>query len=155
MAKAEALTPTMEDYLEAISRLVERDGSAHVKDIADATSVHMSTVTTALRNLAERGLVNYRPYQAATLTEKGRRLADRILDRHEAINDFLSEILLVDEEVAEANACRMEHVLDRQVVEHISLFGRFVKECPGAGETWLDRFRSYLERGEKLNFDES
>ncbi len=145
MPDTAALSSTMEDYLEAISRLVSREGAAHVKDIAETTSVHMSTVTTALHTLAEKGLVNYRPYEAATLTEEGKKVADRIVGRHEAISDFLSGILLVDEEVAEENACRMEHVLDREVVEHLSLFGRFVKECPRAGEDWLDKFRYFLE----------
>lgn len=145
MPETHALSPTMEDYLEAISNLVARGGEAHVKDIAEAASVHMSTVTTALRTLSEKGLIHYRPYQAVTLTEEGRRVADRILGRHEAIKTFLSEILLVGEETAEQNACRMEHVLDREVIEHLSLFGRFVRECPRAGEGWLGRFRYFLE----------
>ena len=145
MSGAYPLTPTLEDYLEAIGRLVARKGDAHAKDIADAVSVHISTVTTALRSLSEKGLVNYSPYQAATLTDEGRKVADRIVARHEAIRRFLSEILLVSEAAAEENACRMEHVLDREVMEHLSLFARFVRECPRTGDDWLDRFRYYLE----------
>jgi len=54
MSKAYTLTPTLEDYLEAIGRLVARKGDAHAKDIAHAVSVHISTVTTALRSLSEK-----------------------------------------------------------------------------------------------------
>jgi len=145
MSESHALTPTLEDYLETIARLVAREGAAHAKDIAEAVSVHISTVTTALRSLSEKGFINYAPYQAATLTEEGREMADRIVGRHEAISRFLSEILLVGEKLAEENACRMEHVLDREVMEHLSLFARFVRECPRTGDDWLDRFRYFLE----------
>ncbi|MFW6457741.1 MAG: DtxR family transcriptional regulator, partial [Planctomycetota bacterium] len=101
--------------------------------------------TTALRTLSEKGLVHYRPYQAVTLTEEGREVADRIEGRHQAISAFLDEILLVEEDVAEENACRMEHVLDRKVIRHLSLFAQFVRECPRAGEDWLKRFQYYIE----------
>jgi len=72
-------------------------------------------------------------------------VADRIVGRHEAIRRFLSEILLVSEQVADENACRMEHILDQEVMEHLSLFAQFVRECPRAGDDWLERFRYYLE----------
>jgi len=147
MSDATALTPTLEDYLEAISRLVARKGDAHAKDIAEAVSVHISTVTTALRSLSEKGLIHYSPYKAAKLTRDGQKVADRIVDRHEAIRTFLTEILLVSGDVAEENACRMEHVLDKEVMEHLTFFARFVRQCPRAGDEWLDRFRYYLGHG--------
>lgn len=145
VADSHALSPTLEDYLETVARLVAREGEAHAKEIAEAVSVHISTVTTALRRLSEKGLIHYRPYEAATLTQEGQEVADRIVGRHEALRSFLSEILLVDEEAAEENACRMEHVLDEQVMEHLTLFAQFVKKCPRAGDDWLNRFQYFLE----------
>jgi DtxR family Mn-dependent transcriptional regulator len=139
------LTPTLEDYLETIARLVAREGAAHVKDIAEDASVHMSTVTAALRSLAEKGLVDYRPYKAVHLTDAGRRRANRIMGRHEALRSFLSDILLVDDYTAEENACRMEHVLDKEVMDHLGLFARYVRECPRAGEEWVERFRCFMK----------
>ncbi len=147
MTGSHGLTASLEDYLEAIGWLVVRKGEARSKDIAEAVSVHISTVTTALRKLSEKRLINYSPYQPATLTEEGRRVANRIVGRHEDIRSFLTEILLVDKEVAEENACRMEHVLDEQVMEHLALFAEFVKECPRAGDDWLNRFEYFLEHG--------
>ncbi len=142
-SKLSSLTPTMEDYMEVVTKLVAKEGVAHVQDIADAAEVHKSTVTTAMQVLAEKGLVNYRPYQPVTLTDEGRKTGERIIERHEAISTFLSEILLINKDLADENACRMEHVLDREVVEQLSVFGRFVKECPRAGRDWLERFRYY------------
>ena len=147
MAHSHALTPTLEDYLEAILRLVVEKGAARVRDIAKALSVDKSTVTTALHSLSEKGFVNYRPYKAPTLTSRGKKAAEDIVGRHKLIRRFLSQILLVSEDVADANACRMEHVLDKEVLERLSLFAEFVKECPRAGEDWLQMFGHYFEHG--------
>ncbi|MFP4175718.1 MAG: DtxR family transcriptional regulator [Planctomycetota bacterium] len=143
--ESSVLTPKLEDYLEAVARLVEREGEAHASDIAEAVSVHISTVSTAMKSLSEKGLVRYRPYQTATLTEKGKRVGEQLIQKRRIVSRFLSDILRVDPDVAEDNACRMEHVLDEQVMEHLVYFARFVKECPRAGEDWLERFTDFVE----------
>jgi len=150
-----ALTATLENYLEAIALLAAENGAARVRDIAETLSVHKSTVTAALKSLADRGLVNYAPYAITTLTPRGRRIAQRIVRRHEVIRGFLTDVLLVDDRVADANACRMEHVLDTQVLERLRLFAEFVKECPRTGSDWLEKFRYYFEHGGERPVDDS
>ena len=150
-----ALSATLEDYLEAIARLVAENGVARVRDIATALSVHKSTVTSALKVLAERGLVNYSPYEVITITPEGNKGAKDIARRHSVIQRFLAEVLSVDEGVAQANACRMEHVVDREVLEHLAMFAEFVGECPRAGRDWLEHFRYYYEHGGVLENDEA
>jgi DtxR family Mn-dependent transcriptional regulator len=121
------LTAKLEDYLEAIVALVDAHGVARVRDIAAAVSVHKSTVTSALRTLARRGLIHYRPYQFVTLTSDGEAAGRRVASRHGAIRRFLTEVLDVDEAVASENACRMEHVIDPQVLDRLIRFGRLAK----------------------------
>ena len=149
------LSATLEDYLEAISRLIAEKGVARVRDIATALSVHKSTVTAALKSLGEKGLVNYSPYEVVTVTSQGRKVAKDILGRHRLIRRFLVDVLLLDEDMTDANACRMEHVMDEEVLERLSLFGEFVKQCPRAGEEWLGKFRYYFEHGGEPPRDES
>ncbi|MCK4379164.1 MAG: metal-dependent transcriptional regulator, partial [Deltaproteobacteria bacterium] len=62
------LTSNMEDYLEAILTLQEEQKVARVRDIARQLKVKMPSVTGAVRNLAEKGLVNYERYSFVTLT---------------------------------------------------------------------------------------
>ncbi len=155
MEQSLALSATQENYLEAIARLAAEKGAARARDIAEALSVHKSTVTAALRSLADRGLINYAPYAVATLTPKGRRIAQRIVRRHEVIRSFLTDVLLIDERIADANACRMEHVLDKQVLERLRLFADFVKECPRTGPDWLEKFRYYFEHDGRRPADAS
>ena len=56
------------------------------------------------------------------LTEKGREQAEKIYGRHQLLTAFLKEIAGVPENMAEENACRMEHILDQEVVDGISRY---------------------------------
>jgi DtxR family transcriptional regulator, Mn-dependent transcriptional regulator len=135
-----AISAAQEDYLEAILGLIQKKGVARVRDIADAMAVHKSTVTAALHGLSRKGLINYTPYEWATLTDDGTAAARRVTDKHTWIRRFLTDVLLVDDPVAERNACRMEHVMDREVIERLALFSQSVKTCARTGK---DSFRSF------------
>jgi DtxR family Mn-dependent transcriptional regulator len=147
MVSPVALTATLEDYIEAVGKLIRDKGVARVRDIARELKVHKSTVTSALKNLAERGLVNYEPYEMTTLTPRGEKAAREIGGRHRVIHDFLLEVLCVEESAADENACRMEHVMDREVLARLALFARFVKTCPRAGEDWIRHFKEFIADG--------
>ncbi|MFB3890921.1 MAG: metal-dependent transcriptional regulator [Phycisphaerae bacterium] len=141
------LTASMEDYLEAILFLVRRNRVARVRDIARELKVGMPAVTAALKTLASRGLVNYDPYQFVTLTDRGGELAEQVSRRHYDIRRFLCDVLGLDAQEAEANACRMEHAVDEAVLERLRLFGEFVADCPRAGESWTEAFRRHCTSG--------
>ena len=147
------ISATLEDYLEAILNQEEREGTARVRDIAASVSVHKSTVTAALHALSEKRLVNYVPYGPITLTESGRRIAERVKHDHDVIRTFLRDILLVDDEVAEENACRMEHAVDSALVERLTKFVEFIHDCPRAGEDWVGEFAAYCSKGETGDCD--
>ena len=141
------LTPTLEDYLEAIARLVVARGDARVRDIAEALSVHKSTVTTALRSLASRGLINYRPYSKATLTPRGRTVAQQIVRRHDVISRFLTDVLSVPKDAAEESACKIEHAIAPEILDRLSQFIEFVEQCPRGGTKWIRGFGYFCEDG--------
>ncbi|MCP4376806.1 MAG: metal-dependent transcriptional regulator [bacterium] len=141
MAKgSEKLSPSLEDYLEAVLILVRRGRVARVRDIAAHLGVGKSSVTGAVKTLAKRGMVNYEPYQFITLTDSGREMAEDISHRHILLREFLSDVLGLDEDVSEANACRMEHAVDAELLERLSKFSAFVRDCPRAGENWVRAF---------------
>ncbi|MDP6635633.1 MAG: metal-dependent transcriptional regulator [Phycisphaerae bacterium] len=138
--ESEKLSPSLEDYLEAVLILVRRGNVARVRDIAAHLGVGKSSVTGAVKTLAKRGLVNYEPYQFITLTDHGRELAEEVSARHVLLRKFLSEVLGLDEETAEANACRMEHAVDAELLEQLGKFSAFVRNCPRAGTDWVKAF---------------
>lgn len=145
MTDRRKISATLEDYLEAILKLDNEKGAARVRDIAGELSVHKSSVSSALHNLADKKLVNYSPYELATLTPAGRKIAEEVSRNHGVIRRFLSDVLLVDDDVAERNACRIEHVVDRGVMERLALFAKFVNNCPRAGDDWIAGFERYVE----------
>jgi len=140
------LSPSLEDYLEAIGALIRESEVARVRDIARRLGVGMPAVTSALRTLSDRELVHYEPYQYITLTARGREAAEEISRRHSLLRDFLTDVFGLDEKTAEANACRMEHAIDAEVMEKFRRFTRFVQQCPRAGADWVEAFRTRGER---------
>jgi DtxR family Mn-dependent transcriptional regulator len=136
VAERSELTAQSEDYLEAIFDLGADTGAARPGDIAGRLGVHKSTVTGALHSLAEKGLVNYAPYEAASLTAEGERLARAVARRHEAVARFLGGVLQFDDHTAQANACRIEHAVDPQVIDRLLRFVDFLEGCPRFHEQW-------------------
>ncbi len=141
------LTPVMEDYLEAIFDLDQEKKVVRVKDIAKRLGVKMPTVTSMLKNLNERGLVNYEKYEYVELTRKGVSVGAEMRRRHEVLLEFLVEILKIDHATADGEACKMEHALSMTTLERFVEFMAFIHRCPRAGDDWLDRFDQFLECG--------
>ena len=130
MKTTHALSASMENYLEAIYHIVAEKQAVRAKDIAQRLEVNNSSVTMALRVLAEKGLVNYAPYDVITLTAEGKRVSEDVVERHEALRGFFIKILLIDKELADKAACDMEHALPREILAPLTRFVEFVKQCP-------------------------
>lgn len=146
MGAAEAgLSPEMEDYLETIAALSRTLGEARVTDIAARLAVRKASVTQALQALAAKGLVSYRPYVSPTLTATGRGIAERVQQRHDVLKSFLVKVLLIEQDLAEANACRLEHAVDREVLEHLAHFMDFVQRCPRGGAKWIRGYEYFCD----------
>jgi len=144
--KQTRLSESMEDYLETILILEKEFKVARVKDIADRLGILRGSVTSALKQLAEKDLINYQPYSYITLTKKGVTIARRVAKRHEIISTFLQDVLLLDPEKAEANACRMEHAMDDSAIDRLVQFIEYIHHCPRAGDDWLQAFVKYYSK---------
>ena len=122
------LTPSQEDYLETIYLEAEKNGCAKVTDIAKLLDVKKASVTGALSNLCEKGLINYAPYAPITLTAEGEKEAKKILQLHEVMSVFLKNILHLSEDESTLNACRMEHIMTEEMFSRIKSFSAFIQD---------------------------
>lgn len=113
------LTQSMGDYLKAISALGEMKEPVRVRDIARYMQVKMPSVTEALRSLSERGLVNHEKYGYVELTHQGQITVQRIHHRYRTILRFLMEVLDMDIETAEIDACNMEHSISAEMLDRL------------------------------------
>ncbi len=146
--KTNQLSESLEDYLEIILDLERTQKVARAKDIARKMEVQRGSVTSALKNLEEKGLINYQPYSFITLTQKGKKIAEEITRRHAVLKNLLLNILNIDEKTAESTACRMEHAIDKKSLERLVSFSDFIYKCPRAGEDWIQAFANYCLSGE-------
>jgi DtxR family Mn-dependent transcriptional regulator len=139
------LSASLEDYIKAIATISAAKQAARAKDISRRLGVNMSSVTGALRALADKGLVNYAPYEIVTLTGEGEEVAREVVRKHEGIRDFLVKVLAVDKEVAEKAACDMEHAVSPEVLNRFIQFVDYLEVCPRVGNNWAEEFGYYCE----------
>ncbi len=116
------MSESLEDYLEAIHLLREERGKARVVEIARHLGVKGPSVTGALAQLGRLGLVRHERYGGVDLTPEGASLAREILARHRKLARFLKEILGVVPDVAEREACRIEHAMSRETWSRLEEF---------------------------------
>ena len=141
------LTPVMEDYLEAITDLDKEKKAIRVRDIAKRMDVKMPSVTSMLKTLNERGLVHYEKYEYVELTKDGAAVGNEMRRRHEILLRFLTDILNIEPESANEDACKMEHALSSATLDSLTDFMEFLQKCPRTGENWLKYFQDFRERG--------
>lgn len=142
----------MEDYWGAIFDIDSDHKSVRVRDIARRLDVKMPTVTSMLKTLNDRGLVNYEKYEYVALTEAGAVVGREMHRRHQVLFEFLSAILKIDKKTADTEACRMEHALSESTLTRLTDFIEFIQTCPRAGDSWLRYFeelRKFGQRSEK------
>ncbi len=113
------LSQSAEDYLEAIGTLCQKNGQAQVSDIAEMLHVKKPSVTVAIRQLHEQGLVDYRSYAPVTLTEKGKIYAEKVMQAHSILTHFLRIAADMCPERADAIACELEHCLTYEEITRI------------------------------------
>lgn len=147
MTDIKPLSASLEDYLETIYHVVAEKQAARAKDIAKRLEVNNSSVTGALRSLSEKGFINYAPYDLITLTQQGKTLAEDIVRRHEALQDFFTKILCINEDEAEKAACEMEHSISRPILNKLISFVDFIELCPRGGNEWIKSFKDHCEMG--------
>lgn len=98
----------VEDYLEVLHELELVEGRAKPARIAESLAVARPSVTKMLQRLDEEGLVEYKRYHGALLTEEGRKAAANLRERHSLLVRFLI-VLGVDEETAHIDTEGIEH----------------------------------------------
>jgi len=121
-----------EDYLEAILIQEQKSGTVRSVDIAKAKDVTKPSVSRAMAALRDKGFVVFGGNNAIQLTEDGRKKAEAVYDRHKLLTGFFVKITGMEREQAEQNACRVEHDVDRDIIEGIREWMRKNEEgCDG------------------------
>ena len=142
------LTENAEDILEAIYIVSQQKKVVRVRDIAKRLNTSNASITVALKSLAQKGLVNHEHYGYIELTREGKNIAERIYKRHKLLYEFFHNTLALPPDIAEQDACRVEHYLSKEGLDRIVKFIEFIKRCPKGSPIWLTNFYYFLEYNE-------
>ncbi|MBD2847273.1 transcriptional regulator MntR [Paenibacillus sp. IB182496] len=136
-------TPSMEDYLERIYKLIDEKGYARVSDIAEGLEVHPSSVTKMIQKLDKDNYLIYEKYRGLVLTNKGKKMGKRLVDRHQLLEQFLT-IIGVHEENIYRDVEGIEHHLSWDSITCIeTLVAYFESDAQRQDE--LSRIRNEIE----------
>lgn len=127
MRKESEVGKSAEDYLESMIILKEKNGYIRSVDIAEFLGVTKPSVSNAMKRLREEGYIEMNRSGFITVTEKGMKIADKIYDRHKKLTGFFVT-LGVSPEVAEDDACKIEHDISDEtfdaICKHIDRFAK-------------------------------
>jgi DtxR family Mn-dependent transcriptional regulator len=124
------LSRSERDLLKAMYRLTTGGGEAHTGALAEALGVSPSTVTTAVKRLADRGLADHKPYRGVELSTAGRRAAIAAIRRHRIVERFLADMLGYAWNQADKLAVGFEHELPDEVLERLYVALHRPETCP-------------------------
>ena len=114
------LSESIEDYIEKLYLDNYSDNrGVRITDLAEAMNVSKASANDAVRRLKELGYVEHEKYRQIYLTEKGIKKGEAIYDRHTTITEFLNIYVGVNPEIAEKDACAIEHILSEETFKHI------------------------------------
>lgn len=122
-----AVSEAIENYLETIYILSQRQNEVHAIDICTYLSYSRPTVSIVLRQMRENGLVTVNEDNHIHLTDEGLAIASRIYERHTVLSDMLMS-LGVKQETALRDACKIEHDLSDETFEAIKRHARRMKK---------------------------
>jgi len=143
------ITPSLEDYLESILMLIENRKEPRTKDIAEILGVKAPSVVEAVSNLEKSGYIIHKKYGRIELTEKGYEAARNVYERHILLKKFFKDVLCLDSETSENDACKIEHFLSEKTVERIVNFVDFVEKNPDEHNNWKKYLRGINQNERK------
>ena len=116
--RAGIIAESGENYLETILIIKERneDGLVRAVDVANELGFSKPSVSRALSMLKERGLIKIAQSGAILFTPEGRALAENVFERHQLLTLLLKEVAKVPSDIAEHDACRIEHVISDETM---------------------------------------
>ncbi|MCL2372497.1 MAG: MarR family transcriptional regulator [Defluviitaleaceae bacterium] len=117
LQEANAITSSMEDYLEMIYRIHQDGEAVRTGQLAEKLNVKPSSATKMVENLKNQGLVTAEKYGHIKLTPSGSRLGEYLMYRHDTLHDFLCYINHSENELEQVE--KIEHFINNETVDNI------------------------------------
>ncbi|NLN22671.1 MAG: DtxR family transcriptional regulator [Clostridiales bacterium] len=135
------LSSSLEDYLEMIYRICLDEGYARINQLADKLNVRPSSTTKIVQKLCELGFVEYKKYGIIQLTGAGENVGRYLLERHEIVQEFLSNLGIEDNLLRDTEL--IEHDLSHNALFAIYSLNKFLSDNPEV-KSQYDAYRKML-----------
>ena len=122
------ITHSAAHHLLAILELREKRGYARVTDVARHLNITTGSASTNLKNLKGKGLIIEDDNRFLNLSPDGETLAKAVVARKQIFEQFLVDILKVNPEQAEIDACKTEHLISGETARKLEKFMREYRE---------------------------
>ena len=137
------LSASLEDYLEVICNLLETSDSVKAVEISRKLNISRASVSEALNKLAEKGLILYEGHKGISITDLGLERAKEVISKHNTLTSFFENVLCLDKQESEDNACKIEHVISDEFFERLKDFKKYCEAQP----KFIDKFNESLVKG--------
>lgn len=125
-SNGEAMTSSMEDYLEMVCRMEAEGIPIRVSLLARSLHVRPSSASKMLENLKRAGYIDFRKYGSIMVTEKGYEEGHYLLHRHAVLHDFFCALNHTDNELEQVE--KIEHFINRKTVMNMEGMLPFMKQ---------------------------
>lgn len=138
------LTVSMQRYIKAVNELCSEGEGARLLDIASKVGVSKASACVAMKALQQKGMVYRDSTRRSFLTAKGKNSALLLLKKFDVLFGFLSEVLGVREDIAQADACAIEHIISMDALCALCRFTRktarknqlYENDCAALNNKW-------------------
>ena len=116
------LSPSLEDYLESIYVIKKEQDIVRATELAKRLNVSLPSVTEAVKKLSKKKLLKYKKYGDIVLSAEGKSIAKGVYHKHNLLLNFFICKLKVSKNIAERDACRIEHMLSPATLDKLTKF---------------------------------
>jgi len=138
-------------HLLAIHNLIEKNGYARAIDVARYLEITRSSVSKTLYKIKEKSFIVEDSNKFYQLTDKGKELVNSVLSKRRITYYFFKNVLLLTNNVAEADGCKIEHLLSQQTAEKLfSFVGYFLSDNPEA-KVFRESFNNFWQAAQSYD----
>ncbi len=130
-------------HLMTIAALLQKQGYARVTDVARSLDITRGSVSITLKALKEKGYVEEDENKFLRLSAKGEHLCHSIRSTRRVLIKFLQDVLEVDPEQAEIDACKIEHLVSSESGKKLLRFVKFLLSDDPKSRAFLKAYWSH------------
>lgn len=113
------VTHSIIHYLFAIDELHKNKWYARAVDIANNLNITAWSCSISLKNLVKKWLINEDENKFYWLSEKWKNIVNNTIKKREVLFDFFYKKLWINKEIANINACKIEHLIWEEIINKI------------------------------------